>query len=402
MSADLVALQPAGPLVDPKRQIAAAVDAARNEILDLSHSIHEHPEPAFEERYAASAVSEVLARHGYEVEHPAGRLETAVRARLTGSSREGARVGILAEYDALPDIGHACGHNTMAASGVGAAIALAAMAPAFAGEVVFLGCPAEERGSGKQFMLDDGLFDGLDAALLFHPSDLTHSQCALLASVDVDVTISGVAAHAAADPWDGRNALDALIMLFSSIGLWRQQLHPDARVHGIVIEGGSAANIIPDRTVGRFMLRSPRQAEMEAMEGRFRDMADAAALATGCHAEVVFSGASMAMLNNATLADRFAANLAAYGIPDGLPDPDLGSSDMGNVSWHLPTIHPSVAICDRGVPGHSPEFRDAAAGRRADEVVLLVSTAIAQTAFELLADPALVAAAWAEFRAGTS
>ncbi|HYL40157.1 MAG TPA: amidohydrolase, partial [Candidatus Binatus sp.] len=297
--------------------------------------------------------------------------------------------------------GHGCGHNTMAASGVGAAIALAAVAPAFDGEVVFLGCPAEERGSGKQVMLDDGLFDGLDAALLFHPSDLTHARCGLLASVDVDVTFTGRAAHAASEPWEGRNALDALILLFSSVGLWRQQLRPEARVHGIVTDGGSAANIIPERAAAWFMLRSTDQADLDVMEARFRVLADAAALAAQCEVEVSFSGGSMTMVNNGVLADRYVANLAAYGFADGPPDPELGSSDMGNVSWRLPTIHPSVAICDPGVAGHSIEFRDAAASPRADDVVVVVATAIAQTAYELLADTDLIAAAWAQFRAAT-
>src|SRR3954453_17577785 len=307
--------RPAEPFGDVKARAAAAVEAAREEILDLSHRIHEHPEPAFEERQAATWIAEILRAHGFEVEHPAGRLETAIRARLAGGrGSDGPRIGVLAEYDALPGLGHGCGHNTMAASGVGAAIGLAAVRDTFAGEIVFLGCPAEERGSGKQFMLDDGLFDGVDAALLFHPSDITHSECGLLASVDVDVTFHGAAAHAASQPWEGRNALDALILLFSSIGLWRQQLQPDARVHGIVLEGGSAANIIPEHTTGRFMIRSTRQAYLAEMEQRFRGLVDAAALATGCRGEVVFSGGSKTMRNNHTLAQRFAANLEAYGI----------------------------------------------------------------------------------------
>ena len=402
MTAPLTAADPAEPFGGPKQRIAAAVDAARAEILDLSHRIHARPEVAFEERYAATAVSELLGRHGFAIEHPAGRLETAVRARLAGGQRasggHAARIGILAEYDALPDLGHGCGHNTMAASGVGAALALAELAPEIGGEIVFLGCPAEERGSGKQVMLDDGLFDGIDAALLFHPSDETSSICRLLASIDVDVRYHGRAAHAASDPWEGRNALDALILLFSSVGLWRQQLRPDARVHGIVLEGGSAANIIPDQTAARFMLRSSEMAHLEEIKGHFRNLVQAAGLATGCRAEVEFSGGSSTMRNNRTLARRFALNLAAYGIEDGPPDPDLGSSDMGNVSWRLPTIHPNVAICDPEVPGHSTEFRDAAVTERADAVVLVVATAVAQTAFELFAEPELVAAAWAEFR----
>ena len=168
-----------------------------------------------------------LARHGFEVEHPAGSLATAVRATYRGG-RGGRqpRIGILAEYDALPGLGHGCGHNTMAASGVGAAIALASLADELPGEIVFLGTPAEERGSGKQIMIDDGLFDGLDAALLFHPCDRDHVETYPLASEDVDVVFTGLQSHAASDPWRGRNALDALIVLFTSVGLWRQQLRP--------------------------------------------------------------------------------------------------------------------------------------------------------------------------------
>jgi amidohydrolase len=287
----------------------------------------------------------------------------------------------------------------MAASGVGAAIALAAVADELAGEIVFLGTPAEERGSGKQVMIDDGLFEGIDAALLYHPCDRNHVLSYPLASEDVHVTFTGLQSHAAADPWKGKNALDALVLLFTSIGLWRQQLPQHARVHGIVIEGGTAANIIPDRAVGRFMIRSTDQAYYETMRDRFRALAEGAALATDTTAEVVFSGGSTTMKDNRTLADRFKANLAAYGIEDHPVDPtNLGSSDMGNVSLVLPTIHPSIAICDEGVPGHSILFRDAAASPRADEVTLLAATLVAQTAWELFADPALVAAAWREFR----
>lgn len=392
--------RPAEPFADAKARLAAAVEAHRAEILELSHRIHADPEPAFEEHHAAALVAEAVARHGYEVEHPAGRLATAVRGRLRGGlGSDGPRIGILAEYDALPGLGHGCGHNTMAASGVGAAVALASLASEIRGEVVFLGTPAEERGSGKQWMLDDGLFDGLDAALLFHPSDRTMVACALLASIDVDVTFHGLQAHAASEPWMGRNALDGLVLLFGAVGLWRQQLPNHARVHGIILEGGTAANIIPDRAVGRFMLRSTDQAYYESMQERFRAMAEGAAAQTDTTVEVAFSGGSATMRDNRTLAERFRTNLAAYGEEDHPVDHDhLGSSDMGNVSLRLPTIHPSIAICDEGVPGHSILFRDAAATPRADEVTLLAATVVAQTAWELLADPGLVEAAWREFR----
>jgi len=397
---DLTAFQPAEPHAEVKRRLAAAVQAARGEILDLSRRIHANPEPAFEEHLAARWVAETVARHGYEVEHPAGSLDTAVRGRLRGGGGDGPRVGILAEYDALPGIGHACGHNTMAASGVGAAIALAALSADLPGEIVFLGTPAEERGSGKEIMIGDGLFDGLDAALLFHPGDINEVEAALLASEDVDVVFTGKAAHAASEPWDGLNALDALVLLFVSVGLWRQQLHPDARVHGIVMEGGEAANVIPDHTQARFMIRSSDEGRFAAMREHFGELVRAAALATGCTGTAMHSGLSRTMRHNRVLGDRFVANMAGYGLGEDPPTGNRGSSDMGNVSHVCPTIHPTLAICERGTPGHSIEFRDAAASARAEEVTLLAATIVAQTAYELLTGPDLVAAAWREFHEG--
>ena len=402
MPGPLTLTRPAEPHADAKSRLAAAVEAARDEILDLSHRIHANPEPAFEERQAAGWVAEALARHGFDVEFPAGRLATAVRARRRGGRADGGdgpRIGILAEYDALPGLGHGCGHNTMAASGVGAAIALASIADELPGEIVFLGTPAEERGSGKQWMIDDGLFAGLDAALLFHPCDRSHVESYPLASEDAEVVFHGLQAHAASDPWKGKNALDALILLFASVGLWRQQLRPDARVHGIIQEGGTAANIIPERTKAWFMIRSPDQAYYEGMKARFTALAEAAALATDTTVEVVYSGGSMSMNRNRTLEARWVENAAAYGIADQGPDPNSGSTDMGNVSWVCPTIHPELSIADEGTPGHSIRFRDAAATPRADETTLLAATLVAQTAYELFADPALVEAAWQEFRA---
>jgi len=399
-SGPLSSVEPAAPQPEVKARLAAAVEANRDAIIELSHRIHADPEVAYEERQAAAWVAEELVRHGFEVQAPAGTLDTAIRAtRRGGCGEDGPRVGILAEYDALPGLGHGCGHNTMAASGVGAAIALASIADELAGEIVFLGCPAEERGSGKAQMIEDGLFAGIDAALLFHPCDRNHVESQPLASEDVDIVFTGLQAHAASDPWKGHNALDAMILLFSSVGLWRQQLRPDARVHGIIQEGGTAANIIPDRTRAWFMLRSPEQAYYEVMKARFSALADAAALATGTTVEVTYSGGAMSMHRNRTLEARWVANAAAYGIEDQGPDPNSGSTDMGNVSWVCPTIHPELAICEEGVAGHSIRFRDAAATPRADETTLLAATLVAGVAYELFADPALVEAAWREFRA---
>jgi amidohydrolase len=390
----------AGPHAEEKQRLAAAVEAMRAEILDLSHRIHAAPEPAFEEHRAAAWCAEVLAAHGFEVQLPAGRLETAIRATRTGGrGGERPRIGILAEYDALPGLGHGCGHNTMAASGVGAAIALASIAGELPGEIVFLGTPAEERGSGKQVMIDDGLFDGLDAALLYHPCDRNHVDIAPLASVDIEVTFHGLQAHAASEPWSGRNALDAMILLFSSIGLWRQQLRPSARVHGIITEGGTAANIIPERTVARFMVRSDNDADYQAMQHRFVELCNAAALATDTTVDVVVSGGSRTMRTNPVIAERWVANAQAYGIEDAGHDASYGSTDMGNVSWVCPAIHPDLAISAVPTPGHSILFREAANSPMGDETTLLAATLVAQTAYDLFAEPGLVEAAWSAFRA---
>jgi amidohydrolase len=390
----------AAPFADEKGRAAAAVDAARDEILDLSHRIHANPEPAFEEVQAATWVAAAVAGHGYAVEHPVGTLATAVRGRITGGrGPDGPRIGILAEYDALPGLGHGCGHNTMAASGVGAAIALAAVRDAWAGEVVFLGTPAEERGSGKAIMIRDGLFEGLDAALLYHPCDRNHVECAPLASEDVTVTFTGLQSHAASDPWKGKNALDAMIALFVSVGLWRQQLPSHCRVHGIIQEGGTAANIIPDRTRAWFMIRSADQAFYDdVMRGRFVQLCEAAALAADVKVNVEFSGGASTMNHNRAIAERWNANALAYGIRDEGLDPASGSTDMANVSWVVPAIHPDLAITEVPTPGHSTEFRDAAARPFADRTTLLAATLVAQTALDLLLDPSLVADAWREFR----
>ena len=347
----LTATRPAAPFEDAKARVAAAVEAARDEIVGLSHRIHADPEPAFEETHAAAWVAESLARHGFAVEHPAGSLATAVRATLRGRAGDGPRIGILAEYDALPGLGHGCGHNTMAASGVGAAIALAALADELPGEIVFLGTPAEERGSGKQIMIDDGLFEGLDAALLYHPCDRNHVESHPLASEDVEVVFTGLQSHASSDPWRGKNALDALdraVHLGRAVApaappdRARPRHHPGGR-DGRQHHPGPDLGLVhdPQRRRGR---RTARCATGSAQ------LCEAAALATDTTVEVTFSGLARTMRNNRVLAERFRANMAAYGIDDQGDDPNAGSTDMANVSWVFPTIHPDLAIAPEGTP----------------------------------------------------
>ena len=386
----------AGAEADAPERIAAAVQAHRDEILALAHAIHEDPEGGFDEVRASARVADVLRRAGFAVEHPAGSLATAVRARLTGA-RPGPTVAILAEYDALRGLGHGCGHNVISGAGVGAVLALAALRDELPGEVVFLGTPAEEDLAGKQVMLDDGLFAGVDAAMMIHPSNQTQVEMELLASIDAEVTFSGLQAHASTDPWNGRNALDALILLFGSVGLWRQQLRPDARVHGIVVDGGTAVNIIPSRAVGHFRIRTSDGAYHAALQARFAEMVRAAELAAGCTSELRWFARADTMRHNGAMGERFAANLARLGIADGPLSPRVGSSDIGNVSQVMPTIHPMLAIVDGPVPLHSVAFREAARTERADDTIIAGATCLAQTAWELLSEPGLLEAARAEF-----
>ncbi len=391
----------AWPAGDAKARIADAVERERARILAICHDLYAHPEPAFEEHHAAALVADAVETAGYRVERGVGSLPTAVRGTLVGGRGPGGpTIAVLAAYDALPGVGHGCGHDMMAASGVGAALALAAVRDELAGTVMFLGTPAEEAGSGKAIMLAEGAFEGVDAALLFHPSDRTHTRVVLLASEDVEVVFTGRGAHAASDPWLGRNALDAMILLFTSVGMWRQQLPRGARVHGIITHGGDAANIIPERTTASWMLRAPDQVTYETVRTRFRDLVRAAALATGCEGDVRFSGFSTAMHDNETLIRLWRGNLETAGWIDGEPVVELaGSSDMGNVSVALPAIHPCLQMVPTGTPFHSAEVREASVSPEGDEVTLLAARLVAQTAWDLFAAPSLVDDAWREHRA---
>jgi amidohydrolase len=388
----------ADPITD---RLADAVSANREELLALSAAIHGNPEPGFEEHAASALVAETLARRGFAVERPAGGIETAIRARLRGGAGDGPTIAILAEYDALRGLGHGCGHNLISAAGVGAALALASVADALPGEIVFLGTPAEEDLAGKQPMIDAGLFEAVDAAMMIHASNRTNVELELLGSIDAEIVFSGVQAHASTDPWSGRNALDAVILLFNAIALWRQQLRTDARVHGIVTDGGAAVNIIPGRAAAQVRLRSRDDAYHGQMRERLETMVAAAATATGTQSTLRWFAHARTMRYNATLGARFRDHLARAGMTDEPLSPRIGSSDIGNVSFTVPTIHPMLAITSDPVPLHSEAFRELAATPHAQDVALIGATCLAQTAADLLRDRALVDAAWAEFRAAT-
>jgi amidohydrolase len=378
--------------------ITAAIDAASAELIALSRRVHAHPEIAFEERRAAAWLTETLERHGFAVQRRVADLETAFLAEVRGV-RDRPAVAILAEYDALPEIGHACGHNLICTAAIGAGIGLAAVREALGGRAVVLGTPAEEGGGGKVIMLQRGAFDGLDAAMMFHPAGYTLSGRPSLASYRLSLKFTGKPAHAAAAPHEGINALDALIQAFVAIGLLRQQVRDDARIHGIITYGGAAANIIPDRAEATFTVRAADSPYALELLHRVIHCAQGAALATGTTLEPTVRKGYDAIKPNRTMADRFARHLERLGYPSDVPPerPRMGSTDMGDVSQAIPSIHPYVAIGPQELSGHTVEFREAALSERGQQTMLAAAKAMALTAYDLLAEPELLAEVRREF-----
>ncbi len=381
--------------------VAAAVDAVLPQALELSHRVHANPEIAFQERQAAAWTAELLGRHGFEITAPVAGLETAFVARWAGE-RPGPVIAFAGEYDALPEVGHGCGHNLMCSSSAGAAIAAAdVLGRDFAGEIRFIGTPAEEAGNGKVHLIANGVFDDVDVCLQIHPADSNSAEIRCLAVTEIGVTFHGTLAHASADPWLGKNALDAIVLLHTMVAQWRQHLKPGERVHGIITHGGAAPNIVPDLTKGRWYVRTPVDEDLDAMIERFGAMARAAAGATGCTVELENDPMNRCrtMLNNPTLLARWREHLAAAGIDDDPVDPNAGSTDMANVSHEVPTIHPFMAIGPHGTPGHSRELAALAGGAEGDAMLGRAIGILAATALDLVRDPTLVAGAWDELRA---
>jgi amidohydrolase len=383
---------------------AAELDAAVQEVLpdalELSHRVHANPEIAFQEHQAASWSAALLERHGFAVTKPAGGLDTAFVARWQGS-RPGPVIAFAGEYDALPEVGHGCGHNLMCSSSAGAAIAAARiLGRDFGGEVRFIGTPAEEAGNGKVHLINAGLFADVDACLQVHPSDSNSAEVLALAVTEVGVTFHGVLAHASGDPWLGKNALDAIVLLHTMVAQWRQHLKPGERVHGIITHGGAAPNIVPDLTSGRWYLRTPIDEDLDAMIERFETMGRAAADATGCTVEFQMDPANRCrtMLNNPTLLETWRRHLTDAGIADDPIDPNAGSTDMANVSHEVPTIHPYLSIAPRGTPGHSRELAAFAGGANGDAMLPRAIRVLAGTAVDLIREPPLVKRAWAQLR----
>jgi amidohydrolase len=383
-----------------KTRIVQAVDRLADELEALSHRIHAHPELAYQEVRAAGWLGDFLAGQGFRVERGVAGVETAFRATVeTGA---GPTVAILCEYDALPGIGHACGHNVIATAGAGAGAALAAVRDALPpGRIQVIGTPAEEGGGGKVRLIQGGVFQDVDAAMMIHGFDRWILHQDLLGIVRVGFEFTGKAAHASADPWEGVNALDAVIQTFNAVSMLRQQVRPAARIHGIVTQGGAAPNIIPETAACTFYVRAPTLDYMWALHARVVACAEGAARATGCALKVIDLEAPYEPLRrNDTLLDLFRANMGAVGAAESpAPSDRLGSSDIGNVSQVIPAIQPMVQIAPAGTPIHSRDFEAAAVAPLARQGMCQAAQTMAMTTYDLLADPALLKQARAEFEA---
>jgi amidohydrolase len=385
-----------------KRAVCAEVDRLSDELLRISRAIHAEPELAFEERAAARLLVDTLRTAGLEVESGAYGLETAFAAEV-GSGP--ACVAVLAEYDALPEIGHACGHNLIATAGVGAGLALSALGERLPGRVRILGTPAEERGCGKELMARQGALDGVDAAMMMHPSsvNLVTMPCVCLA--ELDVTYRGHAAHAAAMPERGVNALDALVIGYQAVAALRQHIRTTERIHGIITDGGQAPNVVPERASGRFYVRAANADALEALKGRVEGCFRAGAAATGADLQLVWGEADYLDIRfNAALAERFRRNAEGLGrefFPiEKLPASLQGSTDMGNVSHRVPSIHPMLAAAPLHCTIHNAEFEKWAGSEMGDAAALDGAKALAMTAIDFLTDPDLRERARSLFESG--
>jgi len=381
-----------------KDSITQAVDRLADELEALSHRIHAHPELAYQEVQACGWLGDFLAAQGFKVEPGVGGVDTAFRATI--ETGDGPTIAILCEYDALPGIGHACGHNVIATSGAGAGAALAAVRARLPkGRIQVIGTPAEEGGGGKVKLIKSGIFRDVDCAMMIHGFDRTLLHQDLLGIVRGTFEFSGKASHASADPWEGVNTLDAVIGMYNAVSMLRQQVRPDCRIHGIITNGGAAANIIPEYASAIFYVRAPRIETMWDLFKRVTAAAEGAAKATGCTLKLTqHDSVYEPMKSSRVMLDLFAANMKTVGLAEGPAIPDrLGSSDIGNVSQVIPAIQPMIGIAPTGMAIHTREFADAAVKPLARAGMVAAAKTMALTTLDLLADPARVKAAKEEF-----
>jgi amidohydrolase len=386
-----------------KRRAVQEIDARRQELIELSLRIHANPEVAFEEVKSAGFLCDYLEANGFQVERGICQIPTAFRASF--GSGQPPRVAFLAEYDALPGVGHGCGHNIIGTASAAAGVALKPLVGETGGTVLVIGTPAEEAAGGKVYLAARGAFDGLDCAMLAHPGSRDTAVAYALACLELDVEFEGRAAHAAARPEAGLNALDAMVAAFVNIGLLRQQLRDSARVHGIITDGGQAVNVIPQHTAAKLLLRAEEDDYLDqTLKPKVLACFQGAAEATGCRLTFRWGEESRyrTMRTNMALAEAYRANIEALGrtVTEQESRRSMGSTDMGNVSHLVPAIHPSIAIAPPDVPVHTEEFREIAASDLGHQGLLDSAKALAMTGIDVLADEGLRRRMWQEFRGG--
>ena len=388
-----------------------AIETSKQGLFELSKDVHAHPELNYEEFYSADALAGFLEKQDLTVERGIGGVETAFRAIIPGGGGEGPTIAVLAEYDALPEIGHGCGHNLIAMAAMGAALGLKANAQDLPGRVMVIGTPAEEGGGGKIRLLQAGVFDGVDATLSSHPfsnrtiipATAARGESWSLAMVGYRYVYHGKAAHAAAYPEEGINALNAVIHLFTGIDALRQHLRDDVRIHGVITDGGTAPNVVPQFAAANFMLRSRNGRYLsDEVVGKVRAVAEGAAAMTGARLEVAeFYPFYENVQPNVTLAQAVAANAQALGIRLDEPIPGRpgsgASTDFGNVSKAMPGFELRYAVSETPVPSHTTQMQETAVTDLALSNALQVAKALSLTAGDLLRDAALVEAAKAEY-----
>ena len=340
-----------------KERVCKLADENREKIVSMAQYLFDNPEIALEEVKACAYITDFLRKEGFEVEEKFEGMETAFKA--VKKNGDGPRIAFLAEYDALPGCGHACGHHMIASMSVGAALALAEVLDTYPGEIAIFGTPAEETGDGKVYLADRGVFKGYDVAMMLHPNARTTIYPKMIAIGGMDFNFTGKASHAGTYPYDGVNALDAVVLLYNNVNALRQQLKDGTRIHGIILEAGKAANVIPDKGVVRLEFRAKEQDYFEEVVQKVVNCAKAAALATGCELEYDwFEPVCKGLKSNRALEEVMEEFFPQFGVDDFILI-DGGSSDIGNVSWEVPTIEPMLGVCE-GEPGiHTADFRDA-------------------------------------------
>ena len=373
-----------------KKRIGREVESLADDLFAVSDFLLANPEIAYQEFKARDYLSRMLEQKGFEVEKGVGNVETSFLARPADCKPSRPTVAILAEYDALPKIGHGCGHNLIAAASLGAVAALRLILGDEAGGLVLVGTPAEEGGGGKVRLAEAGVFEEMDAAMMFHPGSTNIPGKGMLGRIKFNIEFFGRSAHASGTPDKGINALDALILAYSSINAYRQHLRPDGRIHGIITHGGDAPNIIPDYAAGLFYVRAGSRTYRDELFERVKKCCQGAALATGAEFKIeVHRPALDSMKRNPALESAAMSNMKELGITIDNDDGRLGSSDMGNLSHYLPAIHPYLAIVGSEIASHTVEFRDATVSTRGRKTLLTAAKMLAMTAWDFLSSPEL-------------